>query len=117
MLSLAASFRLLPRFLAFTRILVRGILILSYRLYRLILLQLDGAIFQHLGVDLFTGLTRVVACILLSLFGGLLIAMLFELFDIIGWVIGVATIHGLVVSLTWDELEEPGGIQVGRRIE
>jgi len=47
---------------------------------------------------------------------GLTALFLFQLFDQAEWVIGLSLVHGFIVSLAWDELQTPGGIQLGTRM-
>lgn len=112
---MAVLVRLLPTFLRGLATLVRVILILSYRFYRLILEWAAPAAAAQ-GIDLQVGLWRVGATGLLSVVFGLL-----------GWVVlGLNTttlaliifmVHGLIVGLAWDALERPDGLQLGVRLE
>ena len=58
----------------------------------------------------------MVACILTSLLLGLLVLLVTQLPEM-AWIIVPSLLHGLGVGLTWNELEEPGGIQMGTRIQ
>ena len=50
-LSIAVLLRLLPRFLRLLARGVRGLLVLSFRLYQSLLLRLDSGVRQYLGVE------------------------------------------------------------------
>jgi hypothetical protein len=114
-LSLAALFRLLPLLLRAFRLGLRGLLILSFRLYYLILSQLAPPIERQLGIDVLAGIPRVAATILLSLLLGCLLLLVVGA-NVTGWAIALFLVHGLFVGLTWDDIEAPGGIQLGVRI-
>ena len=110
--SLALLLRLFPRLLGFARLCLRELLTLSFRLYRMILTWLDTIFQYRLGVNLLTGYRRVLACLFLSLILGLLIVTLAGL-SISGWSVILSLLHGLIVGLTWDEIEEPEGFRLG----
>lgn len=115
-LSLAISIRLLPKLLPFLRTLLRWFLILSYRFYILILTRLAPILHSYLDIDLLNGMPRVAATLLLSLALGLLLHLLTDL-PVSGWIIALLAIHGLVVGLAWDELENPEGFRLGVNIQ
>ena len=110
---LAALLRLLPRL---TRLGLRGFLILSFRLYHLLLTRVAPGVEQHLNVKVLAAPSRVVACFLLSLVLGLSFLLLTNL-PVTGWGVGLSLLHGLAVGLAWDEIEKPGGLQLGVKIE
>lgn len=110
--SLVALLRLLPGLLRFIHVCLRSILILSYRLYRLVLMWLDRHVQHRLGLTILSGYLRVIACLVLSLLLGALILLVTDL-PFPGWIVGLSVIHGLIVGLAWDELEDPGGLQLG----
>ncbi len=115
-LSLAIVFRLLPHSLRAFRFALRGLTILSFRLYRLVLRRLAPFMNQWLGVDIVVGVPRVLACIALSVILGTTFVLVVGR-GITGWMVTLFLVHGLLVGLTWDEIEAPGGIQLGVRIE
>ena len=115
-LSLAIVFRLLPASFRALHRLLRGLLILSFRFYRLILVRLVGPVGQQLGLDILVGIPRVTTTSLLSLLLGSALLLLIGR-NLTGWTLALFLIHGLLVGLTWDEIESPGGIQLGVRIE
>jgi hypothetical protein len=116
LLSFAGLLRLLPRFLAFIHLVLRCFLILSYRLYHLLLARTAPAIQQRLGFDVLVGHWRLVACLTLSLCLGLLFLVLTGL-PVTGWGVGLSLLHGLAVGLAWDEIQAPGGLQLGVKIQ
>jgi hypothetical protein len=107
--------RLLPVAAAGALALFRISLILSYRLDRLILQQI-APYGEGYGVDVTSGLGRLGATITLSL--GLGIGLWLLIGWHLSWVLaGALAIHGLVVGVAWDEIEKPGGLQMGVKIE
>lgn len=114
--SLAASLRLLPAALSALRWLLRGVLILSYRLHHLLLSHTTPLAELHLGISLLSGLPRLVACMLVSVTLALSIVLLVG-WPRPAWVVGLSLLHGLLVGLAWEELERPEGLHLGVRIE
>jgi hypothetical protein len=89
------------------------VLIVSYRFYHRILTTLAPAI-TRTGVDVLAGNWRVAATTCLSLVIGVLVSLL--ALPLLPVVLVLAAIHGLVVGLVWDEIEQPGGLQLGTRL-
>jgi len=114
--NLAALLRLLPQFLKLIRLGLRGFLILSFRFYHLLLTRIAPVIQQCLNINVLTVHLRVVASLLLSLILGLVFLFLTSL-PVTGWSVGLSVLHGLSVGLAWDEIEKPGGLQLGVKIQ
>jgi hypothetical protein len=113
---IAALLRLFPQFLRLLRLGLRGFLILSFRLYHLLLTPV-AYIFQHfLDIDIFASPIRVIASLLLSMVLGWLFTLLAEV-PVVGWEIVLFILHGLFVGLAWDEIGDPAGLQLGVKIE
>lgn len=110
--SLAAFLGLLPAFLRFMHGALRVTLILSYRLYQLVL----AGVTSLTGVDIVQGWLRVVASTILSTVIGIAIHLVAE-WPLWWWSVGLCVLHGLCVGLAWDEIERPGGVQVGVRLQ
>lgn len=113
--SLALLLRQTPRLASLLYQCLRWILILSFRFYRLILVQVNQIAGQNLGIDLISGFTRILACLVLSLILGMLIVVLTNL--PLAWAAGLSILHGLAVGLAWDDIERPLGFQLGARVE
>ena len=95
---------------------LRAMLILSFRLYQLILSRVTP-VFTRWGIDLLhDGYARITATMMLSLIMGCGLSLLIQL-SINGVVIALALVHGLIVGLAWREIEEPGDFQLGVTIE
>ena len=116
LLSSTTLIRAFPRILVFIRSVMRGLLLLSFRLYHMILTRLDRFIKPRFRIDLLSGPIRVFACILISLVFGTLFLLLTRL-GISGWGIAIVVLHGLIVGLAWDGIKEPGGFQMGTKIQ
>ena len=114
--SIAALLRLLPRLLNLIHRGLRGLLILSFRFYRLILSRIAPFVYQHLNGNLLAGPLRVVSCLVLSLVLGSLLFMLVSV-RVTGLSLALFLFHGLAVGLAWDEIEEPGGLQLGVKLQ
>ena len=111
-LVLAGLLRMLPSFLRLLRQGIRVILLLSTRLYNLILGRAAPALDQHLGINVLNGLARIICTILLSLVIGLLFCFLIHI-PINGLAIGVCILHGLVVGLVWDGISNRENLNLG----
>lgn len=116
LLALAALLRATPWLLHLLRRGLRGLLILSFRLYRLLLSPLAPMVREMAQVDITIGVGRVVACILLSLLFGLALVLLVGQ-PVTGWSVGLSLAHGLALGLAWEEIESPGGLQLGVKVE
>ena len=54
-------------------------------------------------------------CVLFSLIIGVLpMALLDPSWSL--WILVFCVLHGLFIGLAWDDIENPGGIQFGRRV-
>ena len=113
--SFAILLRQTPRLVGFLRQCLRWLLILSYRFYQLILMFVSQVVEPHLGIDIFSGFARILACLTLSLIFGSLIVMVTDF--PLAWASGLAIFHGLAVGLAWDDIEKPNGFQLGARLE
>ena len=114
--SLAGLLRLLPRLLQFLRHCLRSLLILCVHLYRFIFSLIAPMIQWFLPIDLMANPWRMIACVLVSLLIGLLVPLVTQMPEM-AWIIVPSLLHGLGVGLTWNEIEEPGGLQMGTRIQ
>lgn len=103
-ISLALTFRLLPKLLPFLRKGFHWFLILSARFYALVLGQV------------FAGITRVVITSLLSIGIGTLISWITSN-SIHAWVVVFSAIHGITIGLAWDNLLDPGGLHLGMDVQ
>lgn len=116
LMSMASLVRVFPWLLRLGHRLLRGLLILSYRLYNLILSSMRDFVLQAVRLDVLIGYPRLAMCLLLSVTVGLVVIMLTNT-ALVGWVLGCCALHGLFVGLAWDDIENPGGIRLGRRLE
>lgn len=112
LISLAGLLRLLPLALPYIRAALRVFLILSVRLYGVMLRHLAPDIRQRLGVDVFSQYPRIAASILLSLSFGLVLIALTQA-PVTIWNAGLFVLHGVVVGFVWDGLEEPDDLLLG----
>ncbi len=114
--SLAITIRLLPKFLSFSRLCLRGFLILSFRLYKMILTPISNPLERMFNINILSNLPRVVATMMLSVTGYLFIVHLTKL-NTPDWLIALAILHGLTVGVIWGGLMQPGGLQLGVDIQ
>jgi len=90
--------RLLPAFMKATRSILEKFIELSNRFYQLILDQLSPFFARRWGIDIQSGLLRLLSTNLLSLvFGCLLFILLGLPITLLG--IGVCLVHGMVTGL------------------
>jgi len=115
-LSLGILVRLLPRIWGLFRRVVRGMIILSFRLYFLILTHLAPFFDRRLGQNILSGLPRVCATTALSLLLGLPLLMV-ATGGVPGLGLVLLIIHGASVGLAWDEIHTPGDLQLGAKIQ
>ena len=115
-LGVAVLLRLLPRSFNLVRFCLRGLLTLSFRLYRFLFTHLAPFVQRQLSVDILANPSRMVASFLLSLVLGLLFLVVTHL-PVTGWSVGLCLLHGLAVGLAWDEMEEPDGLHLGARVQ
>ncbi len=108
----AAFLRVLPPFFRFLHRCLRVLLIVSYRLYRLIL----NALTSWSGIELAQGWLRVLVTTVCSTLLGLGVHSLAH-WSLQWWSLGMFVLHGLSVGLVWDEIEKPGGVQMGVTLE
>lgn len=113
---LAFAFHLVPTLVRVLGMSVRMFLLLSYRLYRVVLTPLAEVIQAWAGVDILTGIMRVGATTALSLTLGLIVIALTPLI-LSPITVGICILHGIVVGLIWNELEYPGHLHLGARVQ
>lgn len=116
LLSAAVFLRLLPRLLDWLRVALRWFLLISFRFYYLILVRLAPAFRQFPGIELMKLPSRLFACCLLSLVFGLFFLLLIQ-GTIGGVVVALFLIHGLVISLVWNDFLPPKGLRLGEKID
>ena len=107
--------RNLPAILGAARQTVRELLVLTYRLYKPLILRLQPAAQRYLGIQIGSAPVRLGATALISLLVLLTLDLLF------GWTVSlflaiVAAIHGALVGLFWDDLELGDGLRTGERM-
>lgn len=112
LIALALLLRFLPALVKFARLCLRGFLILSFRLYRLLLKPIAPVVQRYVGVDILSGMARVVATLLLSLVLGFVLLLVMQ-WPVAIWNIGLFALHGLLVGLAWDEMEHPSDLRMG----
>ena len=115
-LSLAGLLRLLPALIPYVRRALRWLFVLSFRLYRHVLAWLAPYVEAYLGFSVVAGFPRVVAAVLLSVILGVTFLLLAH-WSITAWSVGLCVLHGLVVGVAWDELEESEGLRLGVKAE
>jgi hypothetical protein len=115
LVSLAAFVRLLPQLLTLARPAWRMFLMGSFRLYHMALSALSPWCKRQLGLDLLTGLPRLVAMTLMSVVLGALV-ILAQGWSLSAWTLGPFVLHGLTIGLIWNDLLDPSGLRLGGRV-
>lgn len=115
LLSFAGLLRLLPAMLPMLGRLLWAGLILSCRLYSLLLTRAAPLIERRLRINVLEGLARLGATLLLSLFFGVGFLLLAE-WPIMIWTVAPILLHGLLVALVWDEFPAEEGLRWGMRL-
>lgn len=115
-ISLAGFLRLLPTLVPVLWRGTWGLLVLSCRLYYLVLTRLAPYIQAWTHVQVLEGLWRLTATVLLSLLLGLVFLLLLQ-WPVSGWALLLTLLHGIFVDLVWDEIPDSGGLQLGVKIQ
>lgn len=113
---LAFALRLMPTLLQMAGQCLRLFLFISYRLYRMLLTPLARILRRRTGLDLTAGLLRLLSTTLLSLIVGFIIIAVTPLTMSLVTV-GTCLIHGLAVGIIWDDVEHPGMLNLGARLQ
>jgi hypothetical protein len=115
-LTFAGIVRMLPAFFRAMRQVLRLVLLLSVRLYRLIFAHIAPFLWRFLHINITTGLAKVMADILLSLLFGLLLLVIIPL--PITWItLGICGVHGLLVGLAGEETASRDNLNLGEDME
>jgi len=114
-IGLAAVLRLLPALLSLARYLTRLSFVASFRLYRLLFALVAPLVKRSSGIDLLTGIPRLVATVALSTSLWLTALLLLQA-SLSVWIFVPAILHGLIVGLLWDDLAQPGELQMGIKL-
>jgi hypothetical protein len=108
--------RNLPEILKAARQAFQEILVLTYRIYRPIIVRLDPVVQQYFGVKIKNQPTIMLVTALLSV-------MLLLIFDLaLRWRISLlftvlAILHGATVGFLWNDLDHPSDFRTGEKIE
>jgi hypothetical protein len=113
--ALAGVLRLLPMLVPLAGRFLWGLLVLSCRVYYLLLSRLAPYVEQSLGIRLLEGLWRLTTTLLMSLTIGLTFLMIAQL-PLTVWTVLPCILHGLFVDFVWDEIPEMGELQMGIRL-
>ena len=113
---LAFALRLLPTLLQLAGQCLRLFLFVSYRFYRMLLTPLARLIRRRLSINVTSGLWRIAATTLLSLILGLIIMAVTPL-TVSVLSVSVCLVHGLLVGVIWDDVEHPGALHLGARLQ
>ncbi len=108
--------RNLPAIFSAARQTLREILILTYRLYKPLIIRLEPAAQRYLGIQIGRSPMRLGAAAIISLMILLLVDLL------LSWPVSLflsvmAIAHGALVGFLWDDLEQADGLRTGERIE
>jgi hypothetical protein len=114
-ISLAGLVRLLPLLLPTVGRLAWGLLLLSCRVYYLLLTRVAPILKARLRVDLLNGLWRLAATVSLSLALGLLFLFSAQ-WPLMIWTVGPFAVHGLFVDYIWDDIPETANLLMGMRL-
>lgn len=114
-IGLAAVLRLLPALLSLARYLTRLFFVGSFRLYRLLLTLAGRWLKRFAGIDILTGIPRLIATLLLSISLWLATVLLLRV-SLSVWIFVPAVLHGLIVGLLWDDLAQPSELQMGIKL-
>lgn len=115
-LALAGLLQLLPTAIPLVGRVLWALLVLSCRLYVLVLVRLAPLVRARTGVDLTDGLWRVGATLTLSLLVGTFFLFLLA-WPVNGVLATLFILHGLFVGLAWEEIQDHGGLQLGVKLQ
>lgn len=114
-LSLAGVMRLLPVLLPILARAAWGLVLLTCRLYYLLVTRAAPWVKKHSGINILGGLPRLATTILLSLTLGGLFLFIAQL-PLTLWTAGPLILHGLFVDFIWDDIPQTGSLQMGVRL-
>lgn len=115
LMSVAGLLRMLPTLLPWLGRVIWAGLILSCRLYSLLLAHLAPFIRQQTRINILDGLARFAATLSLSLLAGIAFLFLAQ-WPITLWTVVPIILHGLFVAFIWDEIPAEGGLRLGTRL-
>jgi hypothetical protein len=113
--AVAGVLRLVPSLVPLIGRLIWGVLVLSCRLYYLLLDRFAPLIERRFRVKILQGLWRLAATVSMSLALGLAFLLLSQL-PISIWTITPCVLHGLFVDFVWNEIPGMGELQMGVRL-
>ena len=114
-ISIAGLLRLLPTVLPILGRAALGLLLLSCRLYYLLLTRAAPLVEQRTKINIVVGLWRLATTLILSLVLGVLILFLAQ-WPLTLWTVAPLVLHGLFVDFIWDDIPQTGSIQMGVRL-
>ncbi len=94
---------------------LRGILMISYRLYLLILKHIEPEFKRQFGILVMDRVPRVFLSIVLSNLIGLIFCLIFH-WHVTLWIIAILSMHGLFIGYAWSAFFEQPGIRMGERL-
>jgi hypothetical protein len=113
--AIAGVLRLVPTLVPLIGRFIWGVLVLSCRLYYLLLNRIAPFIERRFRIKILHGLWRLAATLLMSLTLGVTFLLLAQMpFSI--WTVTPCVLHGLFVDFVWDEIPGMGELQMGIRL-
>ena len=109
---LSAFLHNLPQVWNFVVRLVRGIFLLSYRFYRILLARLEPFVEEVFGIQSMDNPWRTLLTVCFSILLGCLICLVF-LWPLQAWFLGTLALHGCFIGLAWQDFFEPAGLHLG----
>lgn len=113
--ALANALRLLPTLVPIIGRMVWGIVVLSCRVYYLLLNRIAPDVEKRFKIKILEGLWRLATTFVVSLVLGLVLLLLTSL-PLNIWTMIPFVLHGLFVDFVWDDIPGWGELQMGVRL-
>ena len=102
----------LPQILEFVVCILRNVFMLSYRVYHILLTQLEPFFAETFGIQATINPCRALFTGCFSILLGCLTCLIFK-WPIKVWFLGIMALHGCFIGLAWQDFFEPAGLHLG----
>jgi len=115
-LSVSLIVRSLPTLIRLFLRALRAVLMISYRLYTLVLKRIQPEFKKQLGIRVMDRVPRIFLSMALSNLIGMVLCLVFH-WHVTLWIIAILCMHGLFIGYAWSDFFEQPGIRMGERLQ